>query len=299
MTQYNSIDEVQIAFDADELWLLNLILAGIMFGVALEIKIEDFKILKQNPRAVLTGVFSQFILLPFGTFLLVSIWEPIPSIALGMFMVAACPGGNISNFMTHYSKGNVALSVCLTACATLLAIFMTPLNFQIWAGNYGPTQELLQQIRISPKDMFKAIVLLLGAPLVLGMLCNHFFENWSAKAAVYFKKISVLIFLCLVGIALVKNWEHFIGYILVVFWIVVAHNLLAFGLGFGLANTMRLSSSNIKTITIETGIQNSGLGLLLIFSFFKGLGGMALLAAFWGIWHIVSGLILASLWNKK
>jgi BASS family bile acid:Na+ symporter len=293
------LDTIILNFDSESLFFLNLTLAVIMFGVALNITISDFSRIIKNPKNVLIGVLSQFILLPAFTFLLVYIIQPVPSIALGMFMVAACPGGNISNFMTNYAKGNTALSVSLTAIATLLAIVMTPFNFQLWSGLYEPTSNLINTISLSPLAMVKVISLLLGVPLILGMLVRNYFPKFALKTAPFFKIGSILFFLVLIILALSKNIAIFKNYIHYVFIIVFVHNILAFTLGYSIASITGLSKRDRRTLAIETGIQNSGLGLLLIFSFFDGLGGMALLAAFWGIWHIVSGLTIAAFWSKK
>ena len=293
------LDNVKINFDVEGLFFLNLTLAIIMFGVALDIKRSDFLRIIKNPKSVFAGVLSQFILLPAFTFLLVIVIKPIPSIALGMFMVAACPGGNISNFMTNYAKGNAALSVSLTAIATLFAVVMTPLNFQFWSGLYGPTSTIISSISISPIEMVKVISLLLGVPLVLGMLTRNYFPRFATKTSPYFKVGSIIFFLLLIVLALSKNTEIFSKYIHYVFLIVITHNVLALLLGYNVARISGLSKRNRRTLAIETGIQNSGLGLLLIFSFFDGLGGMAILAAFWGIWHIISGLVLATYWSKN
>ncbi len=293
------LDSIHINYNQEALWAMNIVLAFVMFGVALEISVTDFKALWKQPKPVLVGVFSQFLVLPALTYLLVIVMEPYPSIALGMFMVAACPGGNISNFISHLAGGNTALSVCLTAIATLFAVFMTPLNLQFWGSLYEPTALVLKEVAISPVEMIKLVALLLGVPLVLGMLVNHLRPGLALKMSKILKIVSLLFFVSLVFLALYNNRVIFMDYIFYVFWIVLLHNLLAFTTGFSLARIFGLSSSNIKSITIETGIQNSGLGLLLIFTFFDGLGGMALLAAFWGIWHIVSGLLLASLWGFK
>lgn len=294
-----TIDNLLINFDAEALWALNLALAFVMFGIALEITIGDFKRLLKDPKPVLVGVFSQFLMLPAITFLLVFIIEPLPSIALGMFMVAACPGGNISNFITHLSGGNTALSVSLTAIATLLAIVMTPFNLQLWGSSYEPTAAILTEIAISPFEMTKLVALLLGIPLVLGMGVNHYRPGLAKKISKVLKVASLLFFVLLLFLALYNNRDVFMEYVTYVFWLVVIHNLVAFTTGFSLAKAFRLSKSNRRSITIETGIQNSGLGLLLIFTFFDGLGGMALLAAFWGIWHLVSGLVLATFWGYR
>ncbi|WP_343485719.1 bile acid:sodium symporter family protein [Allomuricauda sp. d1] len=291
------IDNVHINFDPQSLWTLNIALALVMFGVALEISIGDFRQLLQSPKLVLTGVFSQFIMLPAVTFLMVWFFEPLPSIALGMLMVAACPGGNISNFMTHLAKGNTALSVTLTAIATLLAIVMTPFNLEFWGSLYPPTSRIIQQVSISFFEMAKLVALLLGLPVILGMWLNHAKPIIAKKMAKYFKMGSLLFFAALIFLALYQNRDIFLEYVVYVFGLVVVHNLVAFSTGFSLAKLLGFSKENVRSITIETGIQNSGLGLLLIFTFFDGLGGMALLTAFWGIWHLVSGLALGSYWG--
>ena len=293
------LDTVQINFDTETLWVLNFALALVMFGIALEISLSDFKRLVQKPKPILIGVFSQFLVLPALTFLIVLLIQPYPSIALGMFMVAACPGGNISNFISHLSNANTALSISLTTIATLLAVVMTPLNLKLWGSIYEPTAVILNEVAIDPLEMVKLVGLLLGLPLILGMYTIHLFPKIAKRMVKILKAGSLVFFVLLVFIALYNNWTIFMDYVLYVFWIVLLHNLVAFATGFSLAKLFSLSNENVRSITIETGIQNSGLGLLLIFTFFDGLGGMALLAAFWGIWHLVSGLVLAGLWSKK
>ncbi len=288
-----SLDNLRIHFNAQTLWVLNLALGLVMFGIALDIRRSDFLHLIRAPKAVITGLVSQFVVLPLVTYFLVVILQPLPSIALGMFMVAACPGGTTSNFITQLSKGNIALSVSLTALATLLAIVITPLNLALWAGLYAPTENLLRDVAISIPEMFGVVVLVLGLPLFLGMLLNFHWPNTARKLAVGFRTGSLLFFLLLVVLAFRDNLDFFIAYIHLVFWIVGLHNLLAFLSGFLMAKLNRLDAQEVRSITIETGIQNSGLGLLLVFTFFDGLGGMAILVAFWGIWHLVAGMLLA------
>ncbi len=295
----HSLDTIPIQFDSQTLWVLNSALALVMFGVALEITVRDFKILVRKPKAFFTGILSQFLLLPLATFALVWLIEPLPSIALGMFMVAACPGGNISNFMTQLAKGNTALSVSLTGACTLLAVLMTPLNLQLWGSLYPPTASILQQVSIAPLEMVQLVSLILGFPLVLGMLVNYWKPSLANRLSGVFKACSLTFFIALVFIALFDNRKVFADYLDYIFWIVLFHNLLAVITGFSIAKLMGLSQRDTRTIAIETGIQNSGLGLILIFTFFNGLGGMALLAAFWGIWHLISGLLLAGFWGFK
>jgi len=293
------IDSIQIHFGQEALWLLNLCLAIIMFGVALDISPSDFKRLWRNPKSSLLGVTSQFIILPALTFGLILILQPTPSIALGMIMVAACPGGNISNFMTHLSGGNTALSVSLTAFATIAAIFMTPFNLQFWGSLYHPTAAILHTVSINPLDIFKTIALILGLPMMLGMWWRIYQPELANKMTKWLKPLSILIFIGFVAVAFSLNFDVFKKAIHLVILIVLIHNAVALSSGYLLARMFSLPLEDQKTLSIETGIQNSGLGLLLIFTFFEGLGGMTIVAAWWGIWHILSGLAISWFWSRK
>lgn len=294
-----NLDALQINFDTEGLWVLNVTLAIIMFGVALGITMEDFKRLFQNPKIVITGIVSQFIMLPLVTFIFIVLVKPYPSVALGMMMVAACPGGNISNFMTQYAKGNAALSVSLTAFATLVSLVMTPFNLHFWGNLYEPTSLILQKVSLDPLELVKLVTLILGVPLVLGMWVRSRKPELSVKLSKILKPVSLIIFMIFIVLAFSDNFDIFMNYVHHVLVLVIVHNLLALMTGFYFAKAMRLSYRNQKTLSIETGIQNSGLGLLLIFTFFSGLGGMALLVAFWAIWDIFSGLVLAGYWSRK
>jgi len=294
-----NLDSLVINFDKGGLWVLNITLAIIMFGVALGITMEDFKRLFRSPKILISGIISQFILLPLVTFIFIKLVNPMPSIALGMMMVAACPGGNISNFMTQLAKGNTALSVSMTAFATLVSIVMTPFNLHFWGNLYAPTAQILHTVELDPFQLFKLVTLILGIPLILGMLVRKNKPVLADKLMKILKPLSLIIFIIFIVIAFYKNLSIFLNYIHYVLLLVIAHNILAYLTGFYFAKAMRLSFQNQKTLAIETGIQNAGLGLLLIFSFFNGLGGMALLVAFWAIWDIFSGLALATYWSKQ
>jgi BASS family bile acid:Na+ symporter len=294
-----NIDNIQINFNSDSLWLVNLTLLLVMFGVALDIKVSDFTNLLKSPKVVIVGIVSQFLLIPLVTFLLILIIKPHASIALGMIMVAACPGGNISNFMTKLANGNIALSVSLTAFASVAALIMTPLNFAIWGSFYEPTADILKTVRVDPLEVAKFVLLILGIPLVIGMIIQNYYPKTATKLSNVLKPVSILIFLTFIIIAFYNNLDIFMEHIHYVLLIVVLHNTVLFLTGFYFAKINSLSYLDQKTLTIETGIQNSGLGLLLVFSFFDGLGGMALLVAFWAIWDIISGLLIAYFWSSK
>lgn len=270
-----------------------------MFGIALGISPSDFKQIATRPKSTALGVLAQFLLLPFFTFLLLLAIRPHPSLALGMILVAACPGGNISNFISSISRANTALSVTLTAIATLLTPLFTPLNFDIWAHALPGTESLLKSFEISFLDILQTVVLLLIIPLILGMWMRSRFSKTSKKIEKPIRIISILILFGFILVALQNNFETFKDYLYLVFILVLVHNALAFTIGFLVGRIGGVPRADRRTLTIETGIQNSGLGLILIFTFFNGNGGMALIAAWWGIWHIIAGMSLSWIFRKS
>ena len=293
--QFEEIDAVVLNFSPTSLTVLNMILAIVMFSIALELRPSDFGRLAKAPKAVLTGLFSQFVVLPALTFCLVLLIQPMPSIALGLILVAACPGGNISNFITHRAGGNSALSVSMTAIATVSAIVMTPANVAFWGSLYGPTRDILRATAIDPVSVAITVGFMLVLPLILGIYLNVAKPEIAARLRRPLQYLSMAIFIAFVVLALAANWSLFLVYASAVAALVLLHNALALLAGYVIASIAGLSAFDRRAITIETGIQNSGLGLILIFGFFDGLGGMAVVAAFWGMWHIISGISLASL----
>ena len=299
MPATNLLDSIRLNFSPSDLLLLNLALALIMYGVALDLKWADFQYLIKNPKSFFLGIFAQFILLPFLTWVLILIIQPPPSVALGMFLVAACPGGNVSNFLTSLSKGNTALSVSLTAFSSVISIVSTPLNFALWAGLYSPTALLLREISLDISEVFFTVAIILGVPLILGIFTRQKFPSFANRASKILKPLSIAIFAAFVAVAFAGNFRIFIQYIELIFFWVLAHNFIALSAGFLTGKLGQLPLADVKTLTIETGIQNSGLGLVLIFTYFEGLGGMAIITALWGIWHLISGMTLASLWKLR
>jgi len=305
----NALEHVRLNFSQEGLHFLNIALAIIMFGVALSIHVDDFRQIVARPKPAIIGYISQFFLLPAFTFLLVIAVDVPPSVALGMILVAACPGGNISNFLSSLAQGNTALSVTLTALATLSAIFMTPFNFALWGGwyvryynNHGGN--FLRPLEIEPMQMFITVFIILGIPVILGVLVARFFPLTTKKIIKPIKQFSILFFLIIVVVMLKNNLNQFFDSIHLIFVIVLIHNALALGVGYSFSSLFKTSRKDRRSITIETGIQNSGLALALMFnpkifpSDFE-LGGMAVIAAWWGIWHIISGLIMAGIWGRK
>ncbi|MDR2037367.1 MAG: bile acid:sodium symporter family protein [Bacteroidales bacterium] len=297
------LDDIRLNFTPGSLKLMNIILAFVMFGIALRMNFSDFKDVVKKPKSFIVGAVSQFILLPAVTFLLLLILRPIlsPSVAMGMILVAACPGGNISNFITTLAKGNITLSVSLSAFSTLACVVMTPLNFSFWGNLYFNTSREVIPIEISFWEMAQTVFILLGIPIVLGILFARHYPKITRKLIKPMGILSIIAFIGFIVMALAANFSYFVKYIHLIGLIVILHNTVALLTGYTSGRITRLSWKDVRSITIETGIQNSGLGLVLIFNpkLFDGLGGMAFVAAWWGIWHIISGMGLAFLWQRK
>ncbi|MCK9311703.1 MAG: bile acid:sodium symporter family protein [Bacteroidales bacterium] len=306
------LDQVRINFSTTGSHVLNIILGFIMFGVALDIQPRKFKEILKKPKALIGGLLAQMIFLPAVTFLIVLLFHNVitPTIAMGMILVAACPGGNISNFICNYAKGKIELSVTMTAMTTIAAILTTPFNFAFWGDIYmrylakHATNELLPNLAIDPVQMFHTVFILLGIPLVLGMFCAHLFPELSKKIAPWFQRFSILMFAAMIIIAFSNNLYIFLNYIGYIFLIVLVHNASAFSTGYMTGLAFRVTPKERLAVTIEVGIQNSGLALALlfnprIFSPDLAIGGMLLIAAWWGIWHIVAGLILGTFWHRR
>jgi BASS family bile acid:Na+ symporter len=294
-----AIDQLRLNFNPQTLLGLNIVIGLMMLGVALELKWEDFRRIIVSPKAPAIGLGAQFVLLPAFTFGLTLILGVTPSMALGMMLVAACPGGNLSNIMTYLARGNAAVSVSMTAVSTAAAIFMTPLNLTIWASLNPATAPILRKVSLSPVDVFMTIFLILGIPLAVGMTLSRLFPWLADRIRKPFKIFSFLVFIAFVGAALGANWSVFLKAIGLVVFGVFVHNALALNLGYWSGRLLGLEIRDVRAVAIEVGIQNSALALILIFNFFEGLGGMAIVAAWWGIWHIIAGLTVAGFWSRR
>lgn len=293
------LDQVSLNFNPTGIMIINCAIGLMMLGVALELKIDDFKRILLSPKAPLIGLTAQFILLPAFTFLLVLVMKPYPSVALGMMLVAACPGGNLSNIITYLAKGNCAVSISMTAVSTAAAILMTPLNISFWGSLNPQTAPILQQVSLNPFDVFITVFGILGVPLTVGMLLGHYMPGLCEKIKKPFKIFSLIFFIVIVLGAIAANWQNFLAYVGIVILAVFLHNALALNTGYWFGRLARLPERDCRAVSIEVGIQNSALGLVLVFNFFEGLGGMAILVAWWGIWHIIAGLITAFIFTRR
>ena len=310
--QLESLNGVTINFGESGMTIVNIILAFVMFGVALGIKPHTFKDVFKNPKSVIVGVLLQWIGLPLITFIVCLILNPwiTPMIALGMILVACCPGGNISNFISSLSKGNVELSVSMTAITTAFAPLVTPLNFFVWGNLYSyfvSVRADIPTLHIPFMPMLQQILLLLGVPIVLGLFFSKRHPNATKKITKPAQILSILLFIGMVIISFSQNFQIFINHLFYVVFIVLLHNAAALATGYFGGKLAKLPVKDCRSLTVEIGIQNSGLGLVLLFNpaifppeiWHNHYGGMLFITAWWGIWHIVSGLTVATLFRRK
>ena len=310
------LDSLNINLGAGEMFVVNCILAFVMFGVALGIKFQMFKDVFKNPKSVILGILLQWVMLPAITSLLAIVLNPIitPMVAIGMILVASCPGGNISNFMSAFSKGNIELSVSMTALTTIAAPFVTPINFWFWGTLYckfAAIKNDIPTLEIPFMDMLEQILLILGLPIIAGMLFAHYFPNGAKRLMKPTQWMSIILFIGMVAVALSQvltaldqKWVVYAA-ILCALFVVIIHNATALSTGYFTGRLAKVSIEDRRSLTIETGIQNSGLGLALLFNpaifdptVWSHNGGMIIITALWGVWHIVSGLSMATLFRK-
>jgi len=292
----------ELNYDGGQQWILNLTLAMMVLGLALDIHPRNFLKVFKAPKAPVIGLAAQFLLLPAFTCGLTLLLNLPAGIELGMILVAACPGGALSNFITHLSGGNTALSISITAISSTLAIVMLPINFVFWASLNPVANELLLNINVSGVDIAQSLLVVLAAPLALGFLMQHHMPNLSKRLHTILKYVSLFALVMFIFLAVFKNYEHFIAQFWLLFIAVLAHNMLAMGTGYAAASFGKLPQADKKAITLEVGMQNSALAIAIVFTQFNGEYGMALISAFWGTWHIISGITFAGVchyMNKK
>ncbi len=278
--------------------VLNMAMAFLMFSVALDVRFADFKKVADFPQSVAVGLLAQFLIFPLLTLGIIWLFEPPVSVAMGMVLVSMCPSGNMTNFLVHFAKANVPLSVTLNAIIILSATFVTPAGFLFWSKFIPESEKIRQSFELKFIDMALIIVELIVVPLLLGIWLNERRPVFVARIRLWAQRISLLIFFTILLLALLGNRENLVGYLGFVFVLVLVHNAVALSNGFLLATLFRLPKLDRRTLAFEGGVHNTALGLLLIFKFFGGLGGMALIAAWWGIWDLVSGMSLAYYWRR-
>ena len=285
----SELDKLRIALDPVGQVALALALMLLMFSIALNLSVKDFTLLLQRRVLLIGGVIAQVVALPLVTFLIVMLIQPAPSIALGMFVVACCPGGVVSNYFTYLAQGNVAYSVSLTAMSSALAAFLTPLLIVFWSQTYEPTATLLESIDFSPLAFLAQTTVLLVVPLVAGMLVVGRDPGVARRLQKVVARIGALALLAAIVIGAAKFLPILLPAMPLLVAITIVHNLAAFGTGAAAGLMMRADVKTRRALVFEVGIQNSGLALVILLAQFQGLGGAAAMAAVWSLWHLIAG----------
>lgn len=292
-----AIDGLEVVLNDGVRGALALVLVGMMFTVALSLKLADFAAVRRQPVQILGGVAAQVIGLPLVTMGLILLISPPASISLGMIIIASCPGGNVSNALTLFGRGNTAYSVSLTTISSTASAVVTPVSILFWSSLYSPTARLVHTLEVDPLPFLTQTLSLLIVPLIAGMSIAAKFPRAAERMRKVLSPASLLALGALIVVGLQQNWNILLVAGAVVVPIAIIHNASAFGLGAIAGRLLRLDAPTRRALTFEVGIQNSGLGLLILLNQFGGLGGAAAITAVWGIWHLVSGGALVGLFR--
>ncbi len=283
------LDSLRIVLDPVGQTGVAIALMLVMFSVALRLRVDDFRFLLDKPLLFAGGVVAQVLLLPLVTLLLILAINPAPSIALGMIVVACCPGGAVSNLLTYLSRGDLPVSVALTATSSILAAVLTPASILFWTSAYEPTSTLLRSLDVSPWIFLAQTTILLGVPLVLGMTVAAKAPDVAARIR---KRATLLGAGTLIGVivyGIIYFFPTLIRALPLLGGIVVIHNAVAFLTGAAAGRVLSGRRATRRALVFELGIQNAGLALVILIAQLKGLGGAAAIAAVWGVWDLVAG----------
>ncbi|RVT52314.1 bile acid:sodium symporter family protein [Rubrivivax albus] len=279
--------------------VLSLVLATMVFSVALELQPADFARVAKMPRAVVCGLVPQFLLLPVATWAVTLALDLPPAVEAAMILVACCPGGSLSNVVTHFGRGNTALSVSISAVAALLALFMTPLNFTWMVSTNPATAGWLTTLDIDPAGIWWSLLALLALPMIAGMAFARRHPVAAKRWQPRLSRFSLAALGAFIVLGLIRD-RHLLGpQILPQLLIVVLHNAAGLALGWLAAQAFRVNTADRRAVMIEGGMQNAGLALGIIAVQFGSDLDMVIVASLWGIWHIVSGMSLAFWWRRS
>jgi len=270
-----------------------------LFGVALDIRIDDLRDVVRRPWVMVVGLVAQYAVAPGLAVLLTLALDVRGSVAIGMLLVACCPAGNLSNLLTHRARGDAALSISLTGLSNLLAVVLTPLAFAFWTALNPRASDLLRDVSMDPWAVLGEVALLIGLPFALGIFAAW---RWPAMAARARKVVEpgalVLLLFVVVGGA-AAQMDVLVNYLGLVVVPIVAHNALALAVGYATGRACRLPPAGVRAMTFELGVRNTALGVVLALGFFSDLGGVVFVAALWGLWDVATGLALATWWRRR
>lgn len=278
--------------------VLPLVLGLMVYAVSLDLRVDDLRYVAKHPLAVAVGLVAQFALLPLATLGVTLALDLPPAVEAAMMLVAACPGGALSNVITHMGGGNLALSLSISATSNLLALVATPLNFSWMVAANPVTAGWMRAIAVDPSDLWVSLVLLLAVPMGAALATRRFAPGFGSRIRRPLERFAVAALFVFIALAVASQWRLFVIELTRTLPLVVAHNALGLALGYGAARLAGLAVRDRRAVIIEGGMQNSGLALGIIAAQFGSDLNMVAVAGLWGIWHIVSGGSLAFFWRR-
>jgi bile acid:Na+ symporter, BASS family len=278
--------------------VLICVLALMVFAVSLDLKLADFSFVAKHPKAVVAGLAAQFVLLPWATLALTLALDLPAPVEAAMLLVACCPGGALSNVITYFARGNLALSLSISAVSNVLALLLTPINFAQMVSINPVTQAWAKSIALDASSLVVSLVLVLALPMALAILTKRWAPLIALKIRKPLENIALFALLVFIIGAIVGQWKVFVTELTRTLPLVIAHNAMGLILGYLVAKVGGLSKTDSRAVIIESGMQNSGLALGIIATQFNADIAMIAVAGLWGVWHIVSGGLLALFWRK-
>lgn len=275
---------------------ITALLVVIMFGMGLTVRPKDFLMVMTHPKQILLGELAQFMIMPFLGFTLSYLFRLPPELAVGVILVGCCPGGTSSNVMTYMAKGNVPLSIGLTCVSTVLAPIVTPLLTGFYIYLYSDSASSMD---IDLYGMFLGITKIVIAPITIGLAVNKLFRNFSRRLAGILPSISCIAICIIIGYVIDANHAKLFSHGLMIFLVVVLHNMLGYALGYALGRMTKADDQTCNTLSIEVGMQNSGLASGLAQTFFADLPAATIPGALFSAWHNISGALIASYMAKR
>ena len=270
-------------------WVINPMLGLIMFGMGLTLAPQDFRIVLSRPKDILFGCLAQFTVMPLLAWTLARLFALPDELALGVILVGCCPGGTASNVITYLAKGDLALSVGMTATSTLLAPVMTPLLVWLLAGT---------MVDVDTMGMLMSIVYVIIVPIIAGLLCQRFLPSLTRSVVPYLPAFSSVVIALVVGIIVSHNATRLLVGGMLVILVVMLHNVLGLAIGFLIGRLLKLERAKCVAVSIEVGMQNSGLASSLAVLHFAAYPLATIPGAIFSVWHNISGALTAKLYSR-
>ena len=298
MVLAGDIDRLQVDLGDGFQLATKIVIAVFLFGVALDVRPGDLRDVVRRPLAIGAGLLAQYAVMPVLTLLLTLALDVRGSVAIGMILVVCCPAGNLSNILTHRARGDVALSISLTTASNVVAIVLTPVAVAFWCGLNPAADDLMRDVAIDAWGMVAEVALLIGLPFALGLIVAWRLPRFAARARRYVEPGALVLLLLIVVGGLAGQFEAFRSYVGAVALAIVLQNAISLAVGYGTGRGLRLPEPGVRAMTFELGVRNTGLALVLALGFFGDLGGVAFVAALWGLWDVTTGLVLSTWWKR-